>query len=82
MTIDLVVGLYEHYKGGIYFVLGTAINKDDNKEMVVYRELNFKELCVSPKEIFLSNVKVNGQEVPRFKYVDNSCEKDRMKKSK
>ena len=69
MTIDLVVGVYEHYKGGRYFVLGTAMHTENKEMMVVYRDLSSNELYVRPKEMFLENVMKEGKEVPRFKYI-------------
>jgi len=67
---DLKLGLYQHFKGGYYEVIGLAEHTETLEEMVIYRSYSKeKELWVRPKEMFLGNVLVDGQEVPRFRYI-------------
>jgi len=68
MTIDLVRGVYGHYKGGKYFVLGTAVHTKSKDKLVIYSALNSNELYVRPKEMFCGNVMIGGREMPRFRY--------------
>jgi len=74
MTI-LAVGIYEHYKGNLYEVLGVARHSETLQELVVYRalydhpEFGKNALFVRPKEMFLENVVVDGEERPRFRPV-------------
>lgn len=68
----LKLGKYRHFKGNEYEVIGTAKDSETLKEMVVYRALyGDNELWVRPLEMFLENVKVEGEETPRFKYIGN-----------
>jgi hypothetical protein len=65
-------GVYEHYKGGDYEVLGIALHEETHEEMVVYRplyeipELGPNPMFVRPKNIFFEKVKKNGMMVDRF----------------
>lgn len=51
-------GIYRHYKGNDYEVIGTAYHTETLEEVIVYRGLygNF-ELWVRPLHIFLGEVK-------------------------
>lgn len=72
---DFKLGFYKHYKGKKYEVIGVAKHSDTLKDFVVYRALyvhpKFGEhaLWVRPLEMFLENVIVNGQSVPRFEFL-------------
>lgn len=69
-------GLYRHFKGKLYYVIGTARNSEHlSEELVVYKALyedpvfGNHAMWVRPKSMFLENVKVGGKEVPRFEYI-------------
>lgn len=63
-------GRYRHYKGNEYTVLGVARHSETHEELVVYRqEYGEHGLWVRPKEMFLESVEVDGQVVPRFRFV-------------
>ena len=67
-------GVYEHYKGQRYEVLDVAVHTETQEPMVVYKALykgNFPEgtLWVRPQAMFQDNVYVNGNLVPRFRYL-------------
>ena len=63
-------GRYRHYKGNEYSVLGVARHSETLEELVVYRqEYGQRGLWVRPKLMFLETVEVNGETVPRFKYL-------------
>jgi hypothetical protein len=63
-------GRYRHYKGKEYLVLGVAKHSETGEELVVYRpDYGNRELWVRPKAMFLEQVEVNGQSVPRFEYI-------------
>ncbi len=66
----LPTGLYKHFKGGEYEVLGLAQHSESGESLVVYRCLygDF-DLWVRPKSMFLSSVEVDGVSTPRFSYV-------------
>lgn len=69
------LGKYQHYKGGCYQVIGVAHHSETLEELVVYRalynspEFGENSLWVRPLKMFLESVEVNGQKVPRFKYI-------------
>jgi hypothetical protein len=67
---DIKLGRYIHYKGNAYEVLGVARHSETLQELVVYRALYGEfGLWVRPKTMFFENVIVDGQSVPRFRYV-------------
>lgn len=64
-TIKL--GKYRHYKGKEYEVIGVARHSETLEEMVVYRALyGDHDLWVRPLKMFLEEVEVDGQKIPRF----------------
>lgn len=67
--MDLLIGgIYEHYKGKKYCIVGTAKHSETLEEMVVYRQLYGEYgLWVRPREMFLENVNVGGNLIPRFR---------------
>lgn len=69
-TIEL--GLYEHYKGKHYNVIGLARHSETLEYMVVYKAMYQSEdsnLWVRPLSMFNENVIVKNQTVPRFKKI-------------
>lgn len=64
-------GRYRHYKGNEYTVLGVVRHSESLDELVLYRqEYGDHGLWVRPKEMFSEIVKVDGQEVPRFQFLE------------
>ncbi|UYF99298.1 MULTISPECIES: DUF1653 domain-containing protein [unclassified Halomonas] len=60
-------GIYRHYKGALYEVLGTAQHSETEEPLVVYRALYGEYgLWVRPLEMFIETVEVQGQQQPRF----------------
>jgi cyclomaltodextrinase / maltogenic alpha-amylase / neopullulanase len=67
---DLKLGMYEHFKGNQYEVIGIGKHSETLEGMVVYRALYGKgELWIRPVEIFLDEVVVDGLKKPRFRYI-------------
>jgi hypothetical protein len=65
-------GVYEHYKGKKYFVLGLSRNTETNEVCVVYRplyETDWPQLVHRNAEMFFEEVVVDGKRIPRFKPV-------------
>lgn len=63
------LGLYKHYKGNVYEVIGIAKHSETLEEMVVYKatyQAEGENLWVRPKSMFLESVEINGQMVKRF----------------
>lgn len=67
---QIEAGVYRHYKGRQYQVLGVARHSENEEEMVVYRQLygDFT-LWVRPAAIFGAEVTVAGETVPRFQWI-------------
>ena len=64
-------GIYQHYKGKKYRVIGVAKHSETLEDMVVYEALYENEvskLWVRPLDMFLEEVEIDGKIVPRFKY--------------
>lgn len=67
------LGKYKHYKGKEYKVLGVAKHSETLEELVVYECLYDNpvgKLWVRPKAMFEEEVEIDGQKIPRFKYID------------
>lgn len=63
-------GLYRHYKGAEYRVLGLAHHTETMAPLVVYQALyGARGWWVRPHAMFCENVEVNGNSVPRFALV-------------
>ncbi|MDC8832266.1 DUF1653 domain-containing protein [Alteromonas gilva] len=66
----LTPGVYQHYKGNNYEVIGVATHSEDETSLVVYRPLyGDRALWVRPLSMFTEEVKVNGRSVARFRYL-------------
>ena len=65
-------GLYRHYKGLMYEVVGTARHSENLEPMTLYRALyGAQGLWVRPAAMFLERVSVEGQMRPRFERCDD-----------
>ena len=65
-------GKYRHYKGKEYRVIGLAKHSETLEELVIYEALYDNpesKLWIRPKKMFLEEVEVNGQKMPRFEYL-------------
>ena len=63
-------GKYRHYKGNEYRVLFTARHSETEEWLVVYQALyGERGYWVRPASMWLERVTVNGEEVPRFRYI-------------
>lgn len=65
-------GLYKHYKGKLYEVIGTARHSETLEELVVYKATYQPEgenLWVRPAVLFSETVPVDGIEKKRFEKI-------------
>ena len=63
-------GIYRHFKGNLYEVIGIASHSETLEPMVVYRALSGERgLWVRPAAMFLETVTRDGVTVPRFSYL-------------
>jgi len=65
-------GLYRHYKGNDYRVIGLARHSETLEPMVVYAALYGEGgLWVRPAGMFVETVQIEGKPVPRFAKVED-----------
>ncbi len=65
-------GIYKHYKGNLYRVIGVAKHTETEEELVMYELLyknDWSRYAVRPIKEFLEKVKVKGKLMPRFKFL-------------
>ena len=63
-------GIYEHFKGGRYRVLGVAHGSEHLEELVVYQHLDeAQNLWVRPVVMWSEAVDRDGYQGPRFRYI-------------
>lgn len=71
----IIPGIYRHYKGNKYEVIGTARHSETLEELVVYKALytstEFGEnaLWVRPLKTFEEVIEVKGKTIPRFEKI-------------
>jgi hypothetical protein len=65
--IETPIGLYRHYKGGQYEVIGTARHSETLEPMTLYRALyGAHGLWVRPAAMFNEQVLIDGVMQARF----------------
>lgn len=65
-------GVYRHYKGKEYRVLGIAKHSETFEEFVVYEALyenGISKLWMRPLGMFTEHIVVDGKEIPRFEFL-------------
>jgi predicted house-cleaning noncanonical NTP pyrophosphatase (MazG superfamily) len=68
----IAAGVYEHYKGKRYEVIGVGLDSETTKPVVVYVPMyeSSTPFWVRPYEMFLEFVTVDGKTKERFKKID------------
>ena len=69
---DIQPGIYRHYKGKEYHVIGVVKHSETLEDLVLYKPLYKESIAnywVRPQEMFLEDVEINGEKKPRFKYI-------------
>ena len=67
---EIKLGIYKHYKGNEYRVLGIALHSETLEEMVIYQALYGEyKIWVRPKKMWNELVVVNGVNKPRFMFL-------------
>ena len=63
-------GIYRHFKGGKYEVIGIAKHSETLESFVVYKALyGENNLWVRPLKMFLEELEVNGKKIKRFQKI-------------
>jgi len=74
-----VKGLYRHYKGNYYRVIGEARHSESEECFVLYQPLSKPEdFWVRPKAMFFDTVTVEGQSVSRFQYLGENVDESQL----
>lgn len=69
-------GIYRHYKGKYYMVIGNAMHTETQEPVVVYQALyGAKELWVRPSRMWNEIVDAKGKLTSRFERVDEDAER-------
>lgn len=76
MIMSVVIGgLYEHYKGKQYKVIGVANHSETLEKMVIYQALYGEGmLWARPYEMFCEKIYKEGEEKERFKYLGDKLD--------
>lgn len=65
-------GIYQHYQGNLYQVLGIARHSESLEEMVVYQALYPDYgLWVRPRALFEERVTYQEKTCPRFRFIQS-----------
>ena len=68
---EIRAGIYRHFKGNYYEVLGVALHSETLEPQVVYRALYGEgDLWVRPAAMWQETVERDGQEFLRFSYIE------------
>lgn len=63
------LGVYQHFRGGRYEVVGVGKHTETAEVLVVYQSMSGGSLWARPIKMFIGKVEHNGQMVPRFQLV-------------
>lgn len=73
--MNLENGIYKHYKGNLYEVLGVARHSETEEQHVVYKTLyGDYSMWIRPLAMFIEQVEVDGERVARFEFVEPAPE--------
>lgn len=69
MEEEGIKGIYIHYKGKKYEVIGTALHSETMEKLIVYKPLykSNSEYWVRPCNMFFEEIERDGMKIKRFK---------------
>ena len=74
------LGIYRHYKGNQYEVIGFAKHSETYEDMVVYKALYDEHgIWVRPLAMWDNPIDIDGKTVKRFEYIDKNAGIDRQR---
>ena len=59
-------GLYKHFKGNVYVVIGMATNTETMEDLVIYQQLRKKKIWARPRSMW--DDMIEGKK--RFEYIE------------
>lgn len=69
-NLEVKPGIYSHFKGKEYHVIGVGMHSENYEDLVFYQELfGNRELWARPIKMFCATVIKDGKEAPRFEYL-------------
>lgn len=70
---EIIPGIYQHYKGDRYEVIGVGLDTESLEPVVIYKPLYDSPVSfwVRPFDMFIESVEVEGKTVQRFRKIDN-----------
>ncbi len=73
MNEFVINGIYEHYKGKKYQLIGIADHSETLEKMVIYKALYDEEkLWVRPASMWNEIVEVDGKRISRFSLISDT----------
>ncbi len=73
------LGVYRHYKGNQYEVVGFAKHSETLEDMVIYKALyGLRGTWVRPLSMWENLIEINGKTVKRFEYIGDEIESDKQ----
>lgn len=64
------IGYYEHFKGGLYKVIGLAEHTESGEQLVLYCPVEQQsKVWARPISMFLESVEHQGKKVQRFQFL-------------
>jgi len=71
--INIPKGIYKHFKGHVYKVIGIAKHSETLEEQVVYVSISDEtDIWVRPATMFLDMVERDGKRFQRFEFLGKS----------
>lgn len=66
----IIGGIYKHYKGNLYKVIGVAKHSETLEELVVYQaQYGSKDIWVRPYEMFCEQINLDDKIINRFEFI-------------